>query len=508
MYKLLIVDDEKNIRLGIQAMIKREFSKLIDTMVAADGVEALELIRENSIDILITDIKMPRMDGIALIKELHTSEDKPILFILSGYDDFEYTKAAIKCKVRDYLLKPVNRQELFEALQHTIDELATNRLASHQHLDDFRTSQLNYILLNPNIQEEQVQHICTKININVFPNGFYVGVIEQDRIIKGEDFLQHIRNQITTYRKNDVDDIFCFLDKDGHTVVITGNESIFTFIKDQFKKEKYPSFSIGVSEKRAEIKHLKKSYIEACYAVKYQFLFPKRQVILYKEIKDRKENIAPPIEAINKISNMLGTEREKEIKTLLFAVLDYEKISKYDISYMETIGKKLNTLVFEKSFAKLGEESIENFQLVHKVADIYNFNDFHQYFHAIEDLTMRLHEYIKQVKSVYSEQKYMDKALQYIEDNFHKDLNLAVVSNYISLNYSYFSHVFKEYTGLNFVDYLKKVRIRRAKLLLVDTGEKVYEISKQVGYKNPKQFTRVFREIEGISPKEYREKIK
>nr|WP_285848113.1 MULTISPECIES: AraC family transcriptional regulator [unclassified Mesobacillus] len=99
----------------------------------------------------------------------------------------------------------------------------------------------------------------------------------------------------------------------------------------------------------------------------------------------------------------------------------------------------------------------------------------------------------------------MDRAIAYIRENYHKDLNLAVVANYISLNYSYFSHMFKEYIGQNFVDYLKMVRVENAKKLLKETDFKILEISEMVGYKNPKQFARVFREAEGISPKEYRE---
>ncbi|HYK73750.1 MAG TPA: response regulator, partial [Pseudoneobacillus sp.] len=115
MYKLLIVDDEKNIRLGIQAMIAREFKSIVEVETAMDGLEAIGKLKD--VDILITDIKMPRMDGIQLIEHIQQSEQKtPAMVILSGYDDFEFTKAAIKNKVKDYLLKPVNRNELYQTV--------------------------------------------------------------------------------------------------------------------------------------------------------------------------------------------------------------------------------------------------------------------------------------------------------------------------------------------------------------------------------------------------------
>jgi two-component system response regulator YesN len=100
----------------------------------------------------------------------------------------------------------------------------------------------------------------------------------------------------------------------------------------------------------------------------------------------------------------------------------------------------------------------------------------------------------------------MKKALDYIEANYARPLNMAMVSNHVSLNYSYFSEAFKAYTGESFVLYLKKVRIRHAKTLLAGNLVKLGEVSEAVGFENSKQFTRVFKELEGISPGEYRAK--
>jgi two-component system, response regulator YesN len=276
-------------------------------------------------------------------------------------------------------------------------------------------------------------------------------------------------------------------------------------LKEHLGMDKHLVFTIGVSEKEQDIRELKKAYEQAVTALKYHFLYPRRPIILYEKVKGKPDVSSLPVDLINKISNMLGTERENEIKVNLKQVMDFDVITNSSISYLENLNKEINETIFKGFFKRLGEESIATFELLNKMDDIYNFDNFHEYFHALEDLLMRIHEYNKQLKSVYSEQKYMDRAIVYIRENYHKDLNLAVVSNYISLNYSYFSHMFKEYTGQNFVDYLKMVRITGAKQLLKETEYKVFEVSEMVGYKNPKQFARVFREIEGISPKEYRE---
>lgn len=498
MYNILIADDEKMIRLGIQSMIEREFLDVFHIVTAFDGIDAFKKAQEK-VDILITDIKMPRMDGIELIKQIQTAHGSlPAIIILSGYDDFEYTKAAIKCKVKDYLLKPVKRNELFQTLREVIDELKLNKQMTDQHLDEYRTNQLNYILLNPNIDNSKILAIGCNIQFEAFMNGYYVGVVKNCKSIDGEDLLSRVKD---FFKKMDslTGDVICFLDKDEHVVIIT-KDNEFQQLNDFLGRQKYFHFSIGVSERKQQLTSLKEGYEEAVHSLKYHFLFPMNQLLLFENVKEKSASMMIPADQLKKIVNMLGTDRDQEIKTLLLNVLDYEKIASSSITYMEALSKAIYNIIFEQSLLKLGVKS--DFQ---KIKYIYNFGDFHEYYHAVEELLLRIHEYHKQLKEVYSEQKYMEKAIKYIEENFYKDLNLAVVSNFISLNYSYFSHMFKEYTKQNFVDYLKMVRIKHAKELLTNSDYKVFEISEMVGYKNPKQFTRVFREVEGVSPTEYRE---
>lgn len=502
MYKVLITDDEKNIRLGIQAMIKREFPKL-ETFIAADGQESLERINEIDPDILITDIKMPLLDGIQLIRALQDRDKKPAVIILSGYDDFAYAKEAIKYKVKDYILKPVNRSELFNRLNTIIEELESSNNMTYQHMDEYRASQLNYILLNPNLQSEQIESLYQKMQINPYVNGYYVGVIDSGGDIEGTDFLNLINQMLPAKGK---DTTISFLDKDDRSIIITADIQVFSHLKGHLGKDRHFMVTIGVSQKVEDLKELKKTYEQALVALKYHFVYPRSQVIFYDKIKEKQNLTSMPVDLINKISNMLGTDRENEMKSYLMQVMDYDVIASSNISYLESLNNEINEVIFKGFFAKLGQESLETFKLLNKMGNIYNFNNFHEYSHALEDLLMRIHEYNKQMKAVYSEQKYMDRAIEYIRSNYYKDLNLAVVSNYISLNYSYFSHMFKEFTGQNFVDYLKMVRIEEARKLLKESDYKVFEISEKVGYKNPKQFARVFRELEGISPKEYRER--
>lgn len=101
----------------------------------------------------------------------------------------------------------------------------------------------------------------------------------------------------------------------------------------------------------------------------------------------------------------------------------------------------------------------------------------------------------------------MKQAIAYIDENFDKDLNMAVISNYVSMNYSLFSYAFKQYTGKNFVNYLKELRVNEAKRLLEETDLRVIEISQKVGYENEKHFMKLFKSQCGVSPTEYRKNM-
>lgn len=119
-----------------------------------------------------------------------------------------------------------------------------------------------------------------------------------------------------------------------------------------------------------------------------------------------------------------------------------------------------------------------------------------------------LHERINSQLDVNRNRQKIQQAVEYIEQNYAKDLNMAVVSNYISMNYSLFSYSFKQYTGSNFVNYLKDIRMREAKRLLAESDMRIIEISQEVGYDNEKHFMKIFKASCGVSPSEYRKNMR
>ena len=202
--------------------------------------------------------------------------------------------------------------------------------------------------------------------------------------------------------------------------------------------------------------------------------------------------------------HLVGTGKTEELGNLwkvLFAELKKERILPEEFEAGITLF--LNEL--EKIYRNLVDE--ETHQKIEECHNIYQYNNLDEYQDIIMDLVLGLHARINEQPEDNGTQQKIRMAETYIKENYNTDLNMAVVSNYISMNYSLFSYEFKQYTGKNFVNYLKELRIEEAKRLLATTDEKVVEISQMVGYDNEKHFMKIFKSICGVSPSEYRKNM-
>lgn len=514
MRKVLIVDDEKNIRLGLKAMIVREFPDTYEFEFAGDGAEALEVIVSKPIDIVITDIRMPVMDGIMLINRIQELESKPTLVILSGHDDFHYAKEAIRCDVKEYLLKPIVRDELSRTMLRLEKELKqkeqmTVQLTNSSHQREaYKESQLSYLLRQPHLAEDDLRSKLQTIEMDWIEDGFQFGVLQYRGTIEGmghAEFLARIQAEISNAPEHVRERRGYVFDKKNQLVLVAEHAELFQYLSERIIGSGYFSYSMGLSEFTCGITNLHKAYEEAQQALKYTFLQSAPGVARFESVRQKSRDFTVPADTIQKIGNMLGTDRNKEMTALLLEVLDMKTVARFDLAYLEGISKSFNDQVFDKVFHVYGGESVEILRLFKKVGDISNFNYFHDYFHSVEGLLHRLNDYVRSMKTFHIDHKEMKKAVQYMQDNYQKDLNMTMVSNHVSLNYSYFSQAFKEFTGESFVHYLKKLRIDKARELLASTDYKIYEISEMAGFENTKHFSRVFKELEGVSPQEYRD---
>lgn len=509
MRNLLIVDDERNIRAGLKSMIDREFAGAYTFYFAADGEEALQVLEQTEVDLIITDIRMPIMDGITLIQRLQERECRSDVVILSGHDDFQYAKAAIRYDVKEYLLKPIVRDELFRVLRRLEDEWQRKNEAADELRNtialkaEFAITQLQNVLMHERYSAQEIRGLLERAALCWMDEGFQVAIVRMNsgsRAAERTEFMQRI-DKIVSY--DNERHCIRFYDREERLVIIMGSQYPIERLSTYMKEHPACGFQVGASERMTRMEAVRHGYRQAVAAVAYSVLQTSPDVIRAEEFADKSKSYKLPVEDIQKISNLLGLDREADIKRLLQHVLDIKTIIRYDISYLEGISHLLNEHVFDKVFQVYGEGSLEILKLHRTVGDIYN-APFHDYYYSVQSLLLLLNDYVRQVRSVYNDRSEIGRAISYIQEHYHEDLNMAMVSNHVSLNYSYFSQAFKDHTGETFVAYLRKLRLQKAKELLLTSDMKVYEISSSVGFENVKHFTRVFKEVEGVSPLEYR----
>lgn len=514
MISLLIVDDEKIIRRGLQSVIERQFPNLFNYRFAENGQEALELLRQEPTDIMFTDIRMPIMDGIELLEQLQDLPVKPEVILLSGYNEFVYAQKAIRFAVKEYLVKPVMRDELFAVLERLMRDIRMREERADKAGED--ASLVAAELVTQHLTQKDVGDAINAITQNKLKQagfswldaGYTLGLLTRrgGGSQPGSTDAASCRNQIVELLQGHTDWMLT-RDGEGGTIMIARDPVMFYQLAERWRSSVYESqLRIAISESVQGIEQIRRAYSQAKQTLKYSIVLPELDVLDYTGISERNERHVVPVELIGRLLNLIGMGRGDEIKQLLDQILDVRIISSCEIGYLERISQLLNEELFDKLFRIYGYKVLGLLRTYAYVGHIGNFDRFEDYCIAVEQLLDSLDRFIqdRREQAPPTDQNTMQKVLAYLQTHYADDLNMAVVSNHFSLNYSYFSQAFQEYSGESFSNYVRRLRLDKAKELLVHSDLKVYEISDQVGFENVKHFTRIFKDTEGITALEFR----
>ena len=474
MNKVLIVEDEKMIRRGIVAMLNRAPIPINEIIECRNGEEALEILQKTKIDMMITDIRMPKMDGITLVKQLQDIPDKPAVLVVSGYDEFNYAVEALRNGVKDYLLKPIERDKFYKVIT-SIQEDLENKEEENVISKKIGSQQLKYLLLNKGIADEEIEAI-EKQFFNMFPGNTYLICCLKD---KGS-FLREDESLIV------------LRDVEGQTLLILDSEQLKLRMAEELKE-----YSMGISKVHTGISELKEAYLEALFARREAFVkcLP---FYHYEEAVFEYETI--PEDFPEQFIQLFGTQKVEDGIKRFNSIRIKAKMNKIAAgTLLEVTRRILDQLII--TYERMIEFELESFQELREPLDYVNADIYYDY---LENWIRKMQQLIMEEFDDYKNKEKIMQAILYIKENFKSDLNMAVVSNCISMNYSLFSLNFKQYTGMNFVNYLKKIRVDEAKRLLEETDEKIIDISRMVGYENDKHFMKIFKSVCGVSPSEYR----
>ena len=535
MLKVFLVEDEVVMRNGIKNNIPWEQEGFEFAGEASDGELAYPLIKKEKPDILITDIRMPFMDGLELSRLVKKELPQIKIIILSGYNEFDYAKTAINIGVTDYLLKPISSAKLLEAVKKVADmiekeqdnarlikryekemeenilqekhklwgALASNRLSTIELLEkgqrlgiDFTASAYQVFLFKL-MQEgdatgcsEELNRASEKVNELA---GSWEYVLSFDRSPEGWAFL--IKGES---------------EEEVQSTYLETRKELLELVESYPKVEYFG----GIGNVVHRIGDIQISYKEAARAFSSRFFMDANQ------IADSAEMVKVQMEQDGKIdvSKMLSKKREHELVERFLKNGTTEEVDSFLDELFQNIGEQnCKSLLYrqyvvmdlffcasdflgnlEIDIENLPEECRDINQIVEKAEDAENLR------YQIGNLfteTMQLRD--SHSKKKYS--KLLEDAKAFIDENYkHDEMSLNTVAAQVNISPSYFSTIFSSEMGQTFVEYLTHVRLEKAKELLMCSNMRTAEIGYEVGYKDSHYFSYIFKKVVGCSPKEYR----
>jgi two-component system response regulator YesN len=473
MAKILIVDDEKINRAGMKKILNATFPESLISE-AKNGKAALEIIEIDKPDIVITDIRMPVMDGIELMHTIAKMKIPPQIIVLSGYDDFAYAREALQAKAVSYLLKPVDKYELIASIQK--------------------------VLANMKIQQKLVKEQSIE---KIYTEGRVIKSLVDDNCVIEKNFccvLMAGRNRkVVMDSLEDASSFYIVEQKNDYTILV--------FPPHLFQNLEERATGLGcmlcVSEEGSSIINIKTLARHAIMASFSRFGVcneNQKKTFYFTDIP-HDIDYALMDKKIGKLSSVLETA---EITTLTNAVEDLFFFQKEE---QPQIAGLLNYLFdkFSVEFIRRFWELTDSDVYLHvKSLMLENF----VLFQSISEWKQNTLDYILYLNTILrkdsGEYPFITKALAYINANYMKNINMTTVANYVSINYTYFSEKFKEHNGINFNEYLKKMRIEKACQLLEKGCFKIFEVSERCGFSDTKYFMKIFKEEKGLSPSEYK----
>ena len=528
LYKVILVDDEEEVREAIRRRINWEEIGFRVVGTAENGEEALELAESCEPDVVMTDIQMPFMDGLTMLKKLKEIVPDLRSVIFSGYDDFEYAKEAIRLEAEEYILKPVDADELrniFIRIKGRLDEqikLRRNVEQLSKYYEESRPmmkEQLIIGLLEGRELQFDLERYQNDYDFRIEADFYCCGAFRitptgDDKEKLNKNLMALSLKQIVSERFRGVLPVetLVYLDTVCVLARLKNTQQYGTFVEEMDKickishKSLDANISAGIGRIYGSAESIHTSFLEAKDAFHHRMFVGENQAICINDV-DPTSSIEDYVseKQIRHIMRQVKTgtkdSLEKEIRDFIAKLKRSDvSLSQLQIFYAEFMvellrlsrGHGINVTRTELVNVNTYEE-LEGFSSMDDFAD------------RLIEITGMLREKISSGR-MDTTKKLAEDAKQYIADHYSEStLSVDELCLHLGVGASYFSAVFKKETGMSFVTYLTNVRMNEAQRLLDTTDEKSYIIAGMVGYEEPNYFSYVFKKHFGISPSKYRQ---
>lgn len=507
MLTLLIVDDDIDIVEGLSETVPWEQCNISKVLTANNGIAALDIIQNNKVDIMITDIKMPGMSGIALLEEAVKYNECIKAIILSGYAEFEYAQSAIRLGVLGYVLKPVKVEEVLKLANAAAEGILRQRKyntildSDEQYEYTAKAEFLKELLLKQDLETNQFgerlkqfeKELCGKKSIVILQ------LLELD-LNTASDY----RNICEKIKKCITGGIVYGLDYKTVVCLIQGEKNIKEWKKILLEEVMEIECSyggtirIGISSKTKELIKLPAKYRETLKIMELGFVHSEQRFFsAYEEIflePEMKEE-----EVINKIQKIKVYEEFDKIEEMIRLI---ENSRCYYVFQIKNIFRAiLNGMqrycVDKMIFSEVSEEYVEALKNIESAWILKQVcNSVYYFYQKIQNLES------KEMKSV--KQCLIQTAQNYIMEHYAEDINISTIAELTGRTSNYLSHLFSENSGITFSEFLNRMRIEKAKEKLLYTDDTLYSVSKEVGYNNERYFVKLFKKYVNMTPSQFR----
>lgn len=531
MQKVMVVDDEPIVRLALKSLVNWENHGFDLCFEAANGKQALDIYNKNpGINIIITDINMPVMDGLELISSINEKKDGCSIIVLSAYDDYSLVREAFKLGVMDYILKtdmdPDNILKILASVVLRASHAKEDAKDKYDRTAD--TGILKEEFIRSLIEQEEItdpEGNALKLKVQFGKNNIlaccllmddYLTVIERYREhglkVFSTSVLNAIRQILNEVRTGEVlsispQEYLVLFSFENINVVQARERAVEILGKIKYSLRNYinVNITVGVSSMKSGYSSIKELYREAGDNARLKFFFGKGRVIFPENAQSLTNNDISTIIGKETLFSLALKEINKEMALEeLGGILELIKnsncanIDKSYACYMEIIYILINYLKErnEDIESVLGD-NINFYNTITRFETQEDINDW------IKNLVATTVDYIVEKKDIRVNRTII-RVQEFVRENYNKDITLKAASECVGLSESHLSYIFAKMTGETFTDYLTRVRIEKAKELLEKTNLKVYEVSVSVGYANAEHFSRVFKKITGFSPNSYK----
>lgn len=504
MWTILLVDDEVSEREGMKFLIER--NQLPFTVLeASNGKQALEIIKKKKIDVLLTDIKMPYMDGLELALATHQKNPEIQIIIFSAYGEFDYAKKALQAHAVSYLLKPIELDEFSSVMEKVLGQCRENEKERlrNQYLVESNKKTLLYRLLTEELKEPLQQELeVYELNFEK-KNLFLIHVETRNSFFQDwEEFFLKTVSEVC----------FCSFEY----VNFYPNESfVILYGEQKFGKEELERFCQKMNQKIQRETGENISFFLSDPIREPGSLQQEAERI--RKIKKEIYEYEPGVVWLYQFENWdFRTGEVEEIRSKLNDAIEHQRMQ--DVEFF--LQKMITALAGTKSISVIYMHHIfyDFLDKLYMKSGIYDTELIHERINRVvsctnfQQLSSTFSEIIREVTEKGREEDtgnvhMVNQVKQIIQQEYYKDLSLDYLAEKVNFTPAYISFVFKKETGDNLVKYITDFRMEKARYFLTETNMKIVQIGKLCGYENQSYFNRLFKNYFGMTPRQMKEKV-